>query len=162
MAAGHCTDVDVQVASDANSIPDVATIRDWVSRAVSAGAGCRDATLEVSVRIVDEAEMRALNLEYRDRDRSTNVLSFPADPIDGLPADVPVSLGDIVVCAPVVERQAREQAKTIEAHWGHMLVHGTLHLLGYDHIIPAEADAMEALELRILSQHGIADPYTLV
>jgi len=161
MTAGQRTDVDIQVASDAKSIPDDTTIRDWVVTAVAAGGGSSKSTLEVSVRVVDEAEMQALNFEYRNRDASTNVLSFPAEPIDALPADVPASLGDIVVCAPVVERQAREQGKSIDAHWGHMLVHGTLHLLGFDHIIPSDAAAMEALELRILSQRGIADPYTL-
>ena len=161
MTAGQSTDVDVQVASNADGIPDDAEIRDWVIRTIAAAGDCRDGSLEVSVRIVDEAEMQSLNLEYRGRDASTNVLSFPGEPLESLPADMPKSLGDVVVCAPVVGREAREQGKSAEAHWGHMLVHGVLHLLGHDHIIPADAEAMEALEVRILSQHGIADPYTL-
>ena len=151
----------MQVASAAGGIPREAVIRGWVLDAIAAHGALDSAASEVSVRVVDEAEMRQLNGDYRNRDTSTNVLSFPAGPIGGLPLDAPSSLGDIVVCAPVVAREAREQGKPAAAHWAHMLVHGTLHLLGYDHVEPEQADEMEALELRILSQRGLENPHTL-
>ena len=150
-------DIDIQVASDAGDIPSVDLIRTWVDRAAVA-AGQRDAAT-VSVRIVDEAEMQTLNREYRDQDKVTNVLSFPAGDIDGLPPEETGPLGDIVVCAGVVAREAGEQGKALADHWGHMVVHGTLHLLGYDHVSEPDAAAMEGLEREILTGLGIADPY---
>lgn len=131
----------------------------WVTRAVVEAAQVANA--EVSLRVVDAEEMRALNREYRDQDKPTNVLSFPAGRVEGMPDDAPVLLGDVVVCASVVHEEAAAQAKSDEDHWAHMLVHGTLHLLGYDHIADDEAAAMEALETRILESHGVADPYKM-
>jgi probable rRNA maturation factor len=149
--------VDVQVASDAAGIPASEDIRDWVERAVQAVNPGRDA--DVSVRIVDEQEMQALNRNYRDQDKPTNVLAFPAGDAGFVPpGEVPL-LGDIVVCAGVVAREADEQGKPPGHHWSHMLVHGTLHLLGHDHVTDSQAQAMEALERRILDSLGIADPY---
>jgi probable rRNA maturation factor len=110
----------------------------------------------VSVRIVDTEEGQALNLQYRGRDYATNVLSFPVE----LPPGVNLPLiGDLVICAPVVAREAAEQGKKPADHWAHLTIHGTLHLLGYDHIDEAEAETMEALETRVLAGLGIADPY---
>jgi len=149
--------VDLQVASDAAGIPSIDSVRGWVELTVRATDPARDA--EVSVRIVDEPEMRALNRQYRDQDKPTNVLAFPAgDAGFALPGEIPL-LGDVVVCAGVVAREAQEQGKPLEHHWAHMLVHGTLHLLGHDHVDAAEAASMEALETRILESLGIADPY---
>ena len=149
--------VDVQLASDAAGIPSIDTVQGWVESAVRATDSERGA--EVSVRIVDEPEMRALNREYRDQDKPTNVLAFPAgDSGFAPPGEMPL-LGDIVVCAGVVAREADEQGKPLEYHWAHMLVHGTLHLLGYDHVGEEQAETMEALERRILDELGIADPY---
>ncbi|MEL7044516.1 MAG: rRNA maturation RNase YbeY [Pseudomonadota bacterium] len=126
-----------------------------VSTALAATeAGTADA--EISLRLVDEEEMRELNGRYRDRDYATNVLSFPAELPDVV--DLPL-LGDIVICAPVVHREATEQGKARDAHWDHMLVHGVLHLLGYDHVEDGEAELMESLERRILASLGHADPY---
>jgi probable rRNA maturation factor len=119
------------------------------------GARRRKAT-EVAIRIVDADEGRALNLQYRGRDYATNVLSFPADLPPGL--NLPL-IGDLVICAPVVAREAAEQGKKPADHWAHLTIHGTLHLLGYDHIEEAEAEAMEGLETRVLAGLGIADPY---
>ena len=150
--------VDVQFASDAAGIPSIDTVQAWVESTVRATDPGRVA--EVSVRIVDEAEMRALNREYRDQDKPTNVLAFPAgDAGFALPGQIPL-LGDIVVCAGVVAREADEQGKPLEHHWAHMLVHGTLHLLGYDHVGEEQAGTMEAIERRILDEFGIADPYS--
>jgi probable rRNA maturation factor len=149
--------VDVQYACDDDTAPEIATVEFWIASAIEASGNKSDA--EVSVRIVDSDEIRALNRDYRGKDRPTNVLSFPAGEVAGLPAEVPVLLGDIVVCASVVRDEATEQGKTLADHWAHMLVHGTLHLLGYDHEADTDAAEMEALEARILSEHGLADPY---
>jgi len=144
--------IDVECASADPAIPGAPSMRRWVRAAL----GAEHAAAELSVRIVDEAEMRELNDRYRHRDYATNVLSFRAE----LPAGVDVPLlGDIVICAPVVNREAAEQHKTSRAHWAHMLVHGTLHLLGHDHERAREAAAMEALEKRILSGLKFPDPY---
>ncbi len=150
-------DIDIQVASIASDVPAVDAIRTWVER--TAEAAGRPDPAAVAVRIVDEAEMQTLNRDYRGQDKVTNVLSFPAGSIEGLPPEESGPLGDIVVCAGVVAREAGEQAKAVEDHWGHMVVHGTLHLLGYDHISEPDAAAMERLEREILAGLGIADPY---
>ena len=151
------TYVDVQVACDDPDIPESAEITRWVTAAVAA-AGSNDAAVEVSVRIVDRGESQALNATFRQQDKPTNVLSFPAD-TRGTPDGEPRLLGDVVVSAPVVGAEAREQGKPAASHWAHMLVHGTLHLLGFDHEQQSEARRMEALEVRILAAQGIADPY---
>lgn len=157
MTADGNLNVDVQLAASGDDIPDAATIRKWIRLAVDSAGVSGD--FEVSVRIVDHDEMEALNRRYRDRDRPTNVLSFPAGRLAGLPVDEPGPLGDIVVCAGVVSDEAAKQQKPVAEHWAHMLVHGTLHLLGYDHEAADEAREMEALEARILGSSGIKDPY---
>ncbi len=153
--------IDIQMASTVDSVPDEKAIQAWLDDVVeSAGDGTNR---EISVRIVDEEEGRALNNQYRQQDKATNVLSFPAVGADevGLPPELSQALGDIVICGPVVEREAVEQNKEIASHWAHLLVHGALHLLGYDHETDEEADVMEELETRILATRGIADPYAV-
>ncbi len=135
-------------------VPAPASFARWVREAL---AGRRRPGL-VSIRIVDEDEGRALNRDYRQRDYPTNVLSFRADPLPK-GAKGPHLLGDLVLCAPVVAREAREQGKRPADHWAHLTVHGTLHLIGFDHVEPAEAERMEAREVGILARLGIADPY---
>ncbi len=144
--------VDVDNASGDDGVPDPSIVHRWVTAALADHPG--DA--ELAVRIVDEAESAALNSHYRHKPGPTNVLSFPAE----LPevVDVPL-LGDLVICAPVVAREAREQGKGADAHWAHMLVHGTLHLLGYDHVDEDGARRMEALETRIITGLGFPPPY---
>ena len=149
--------VEVQRANPDIIAPDDDFIRAWVTRALEAAAATPG--VEVSVRIVAEDEMRALNRDYRDKDKPANVLSFPAGQVTGLPEAEPMPIGDIVVCADVVSNEAAEQGKAPPDHWAHMLVHGTLHLLGFDHEADAEAAAMETLESRILAEQGVADPY---
>ena len=149
--------VEVQRANPEITAPDEDFIHAWVARAVEAVA--ENPHVDVSVRIVDAGEMQLLNRDYRDKDKPTNVLSFPAGPVTGLPAVEPVPIGDIVICADVVRNEAAEQARSAADHWAHMLVHGSLHLLGFDHEVETEAAAMEALETRILAAHGVADPY---
>jgi probable rRNA maturation factor len=120
--------IDIESNSQSRQIPPLADLEYWISAALQSQE-FEDA--EVSVYIVDEDEGQELNAQYRGKDYPTNVLSFPADIAEEV--GVPL-LGDLVVCAPVVEREAQEQGKTLQAHWAHMLVHGTLHLLGFDHI----------------------------
>jgi probable rRNA maturation factor len=144
--------IDIDVACDAGLVPAEENLRRWISAALPA----RERDFEVSVRLVEEEEIRTLNSTYRHKDYATNVLSFPADLPDELALPL---LGDIVVCAQVVKREANEQGKTVDAHWAHMLVHGTLHLLGYDHIEEEEALEMEALETTIITGLGFDPPY---
>ena len=154
---GNDLSVDVRVACDDVNAPGRALIARWVRTALEeAGAAVRG---EVSVKIVGLDEMRAINLGYRGQDKPTNVLSFAGGPVDGLPVEAAPILGDIAVCAAVVAEEAVQQNKTLEDHWAHMIVHGTLHLLGFDHVDDAGAGEMEALEARILRREGIADPY---
>jgi probable rRNA maturation factor len=135
-------------------LPAPASFRRWVEAALRGARRRKDA--ELSIRIVDAVEGRALNRDYRGKDYATNVLSCPAE----LPPGVPLPLiGDLAICAPVVEREAAEQGKRPRDHWAHLTIHGVLHLLGYDHTEEAEAEAMEALETRILAGLGIPDPY---
>lgn len=146
--------LSVGYAVPRKGVPSSPSFREWVEAALR-GARRRKAT-ELSIRIVDAKEGRALNRDYRGKDYATNVLSFPAELPPGL--NLPL-MGDLVICAPVVVREAAEQSKPARHHWAHMTVHGVLHLLGYDHIEDAEAEQMEALETRILAGLGIADPY---
>jgi probable rRNA maturation factor len=144
--------IDVQVGGTRSGLPGVAKFRHW---ARSALAG-RRREAELSIRIVDAAESRALNRRYRGKDQPTNVLAFPAE----LPPELELPLlGDLVICREVVEAEAAAQAKPPDAHWAHMVVHGTLHLVGYDHESDAEAATMEALEAEILGELGWPDPY---
>jgi probable rRNA maturation factor len=151
--------VDIQIACDDPGIPPEAEIHRWIEDAIR-GCGQPDAgDVEVAVRIVDAGEIQSLNHLYRERDKATNVLSFPAGELEGLPHDASRSLGDVVVCASVVAAEANEQDKQLADHWGHMLVHGMLHLLGFDHQTDAEAAQMEALETEILAARNVTDPF---
>lgn len=144
--------VDIQCET-VEPIPDEDDIRRWIGAAL---LGQRDADTEISLRLVDVDEMSRLNATWRHKSGPTNVLSFPAE----LPPELNLPLlGDVVICAPVVAREAREQGKSPEAHWAHMAVHGTLHLLGYDHVDEQEALAMESLETAILARLHYPCPY---
>jgi probable rRNA maturation factor len=146
--------LDLQLALDATGyqLPDEEQIRQWLSKALEGHM----AAAEVTVRIVDEVESEQLNQQYRHKQGPTNVLSFPFE--SDLPMEVPL-LGDIVICAPVVAREALEQHKDPLSHWAHMLIHGTLHLLGFDHDTDSDADAMEQQEIWIMQHLGFTNPY---
>ena len=149
-------DVAVAYAIPRTGIPAAISFRRWATAALAG----RIREADLAIRIVDESEGRALNRPYRGKDYATNVLSFPAELPEGLPEDFHMPLlGDLVICAPVVAREAREQGKSPAAHYAHLTVHGTLHLLGWDHDDDREAEAMEQLEREILDALGIADPY---
>jgi probable rRNA maturation factor len=153
------TRVDVQLACDDPDVPDADRIHEWVSSALAAAELTPSGKYDVSVRVVDVAEMRALNRDFRDKDKPTNVLSFPGGDVAGLPSEETRVLGDVVICANIVRDEAAEQNKSLADHWAHMLVHGTLHLLGYDHISEEQATEMEGLEVSILTRLGVRDPY---
>ena len=145
--------IDLQIACEQESgLPTAEQIEQWATAAVQPQSD----EMEMTVRIVDEAESHALNLNYRGKDRPTNVLSFPFECPDEV--ELPL-LGDLVICRQVVEREAQEQDKPVMAHWAHMVVHGSLHLLGYDHIEDDEAEEMESLETQIMIGLGFVDPY---
>lgn len=156
--------VDRQLATGVQPLPSTDQLTLWVNHVlahphISNGTLATKPSLhqaELSIRIVDEEESQTLNRDYRQKNKPTNVLSFPAELPDIV--DLPL-LGDLVICAPVVEQEAQEQHKTSHAHWAHMVIHGTLHLLGYDHIDAQEADEMEAIETDILATLGIDCPY---
>ena len=158
MTAAATLEIDIEVACDDRGVPDESKLRHWIKAALD-GADYEYERVEIAVRVANSAEMQSLNAEYRGSDKPTNVLSFPSGAIEGLPPDEGNVLGDIVVCAPIVAAEAKAQRKTLDDHWAHMLVHGTLHLLGIDHESDAEADKMEALETAILARLGIANPY---
>jgi probable rRNA maturation factor len=151
-------DVAVSYAAPRAGLPAAVSFRRWVAAALDG----RIREADLAVRIVGAREGRALNRHYRGKDYATNVLSFPADIADGvkLPKGVKLPLlGDIVLCAPVVAREAKEQKKPLAAHYAHLTVHGALHLLGWDHQDAREAECMEQLEREILAGLGIGDPY---
>ena len=144
--------VDLQIESTASELPTGEQLQTWTEAALRDHQG----PAELTLRLVDSEESQQLNHVYRGKDKPTNVLSFPAD----LPPDIDVPLlGDIIVCAPVVYTEAKQQTKPLMAHWAHMVVHGCLHLLGHDHINDSDAEKMENLEVEILAGMGFANPY---
>jgi probable rRNA maturation factor len=162
-------DVTVQYATRRAGVPHASSLAQWANRAFVAGAARTKAhAWPLTIRVVGAAESRVLNRTYRGKDKPTNVLSFPAESTIAIPGqrraaratiEEPMPLGDLAICAPVVAREAREQGKNLRAHWAHMVVHGVLHLLGYDHENDRDAEAMESREVKILSQFGYANPY---
>lgn len=153
--------LEVDNVSTCSRIPDEDHFQQWVHSTIAA-LNSSDKQRHIAIRIVDEEESAQLNKEYRGKDKPTNVLSFPSN----LPADLLAQLpdhplGDLVICASVVEQEAQVQQKELENHWAHMVIHGTLHLAGYDHQVDAEAEIMESLEIQILSTLNIDDPYQI-
>ena len=146
--------IDIQLALDPTGyvLPSETDMRTWITSVLEG----RMPAAELTIRIVDEVESEQLNQQYRHKEGATNVLSFPFEA--DVPMEVPL-LGDIVICAPVVAREALEQHKEVLSHWAHMIIHGTLHLLGYDHVADAEAVAMEQQEVDLMQQLGFSNPY---
>lgn len=163
MAVAEEVTVDVQLALDEGSaayVPGTKQIQQWTAVAIDAGSQKKIAGAQITVRIVEEKEICQLNENFRHKTGATNVLSFPFMPPLGIPADEMLnSLGDLAVCAAVVNKEASEQRKENIAHWAHMIIHGTLHLLGYDHQGDEEAFEMESLEKKVMLELGFPDPY---
>ena len=143
----------VDNVSSESMVPEDAAITQWARAAME---GYENEANEVDVRIVDEPAIAELNRRFRNKAEATNVLSFPFEDPPGVHSGL---LGDVVICAPVVCREAQRQGKQVMAHWAHMLVHGIMHLRGYDHEKPKEAQAMEGMEARILTRLGFPNPY---
>jgi len=144
--------IEIQTIYQSEGQPEPEQIQRWVDAALE---GYQPDT-EIVVRIVDEQESAELNEQYRHKPGPTNILSFPVEVPDGIELDL---LGDLVICAPVLEKEALEQHKVLADHWAHIIVHGVLHLLGYDHIDEAEAELMESKEIAILDTLNISNPY---
>ena len=158
--------VDVSEATPSHDTgferPSDESLGRWVRIALEDGAVLPGCDIEVAILLADKATVRRMNRDYRGKDRPTNVLSFAAGDVAGLPPDAPKPLGDIVLCAEVIVAEAAEQGKEIANHWAHLCVHGALHLAGFDHESDADAELMEALEITILGKMGITDPYSAI
>ena len=146
--------IDRQCQIEDTDLPSEEQLTQWVSATLAE----RMDTGELSIRIVSAQESQQLNSDYRGKDKPTNVLSFPFEVPEGIELDL---LGDLVICAEVVAREAQEQDKPLLHHWAHMVIHGTLHLLGFDHIKSDEAEEMETIERKILAALDIPDPYQI-
>jgi probable rRNA maturation factor len=156
-------DVLIEAGDWASALPDAETLVELAIRAACEGVGNVPLGSEVSVLLTDDAHQRVLNRDWRGQDKPTNVLSFPGDDAEGLPADTgqhaPLLLGDIAVAFETTCNEARDQHKSLADHFFHLVVHGMLHVLGFDHETPAQADEMEPLEIEVLAGLGVASPY---
>lgn len=165
--ANPAGEISIQFATARKGVPHSRSLRQWAAsalRGIPVTAGLRKELrngVSLAIRIVGAAESRRLNAAWRGKDKPTNVLSFPSG-LAGSQQTVagdPFPLGDLVICAPVVAREAREQGKSLQAHWAHMVVHGVLHLLGYDHEVARDAGFMEAREMSLMAKFGYPNPY---
>lgn len=149
--------IDLQLAcSSSQALPEREQITAWVRTTLIKVSDNDNRETELTVRIVDADESQSLNHQYRDKNKPTNVLSFPFQNPPGITLPL---LGDLIICKEVVEKEAKEQNKPLISHWAHMLIHGTLHLLGYDHIDDNEAEQMERIETELMISLGFDDPY---
>ncbi len=148
-------ELELDIAEGIDGVPSVKEFTGWILEALNSAGYDKD-TAELSIMVVSEKVSQTLNNQYRHKDKPTNVLSFPADIPDFVGSAL---LGDLVICASVVEAEAAEQNKDLIAHWAHMTVHGCLHLLGFDHIDDEDAEEMEALEVEILHSLSYDNPY---
>ncbi|NOQ36457.1 MAG: rRNA maturation RNase YbeY [Methylococcaceae bacterium] len=144
--------LEIQVASDSKALPDKSQFQNWVDTVLIDP----DENTEIVIRIVDETESASLNQQYRHKNGATNVLSFPFEAPEHISTFL---LGDLVICAPVIEQQAIDQQKPLDHHWAHIVIHGVLHLCGYDHLDETEAEEMEAKEIAFLKKLTISNPY---
>jgi len=151
--------IDIQNTIDSNQIPDIEEMQSWIVCALSK-VDAKFEHPEITVRIVSIEESQQLNLEYRGKDKPTNVLSFPFETPEMIPLEeLDELLGDLVICEKVVQQEAIDQNKPLQSHWAHLIIHGLLHLLGYDHMEEQQAQQMELLEIHIMQELGFEDPY---
>lgn len=144
--------LDMQIATESSDYPSEQQFQRWVDTVLTDPG--QDS--EIVIRLVDAAEMAGLNQQFRRKSGPTNILSFPFEAPEGVELDL---LGDLVICVPLIAQEARQQHKLPEHHWAHITIHGILHLLGYDHIVEADAEEMETLEIKFLNILNIANPY---
>lgn len=148
----------LQVATKTASLPTPAQFKLWIKSVLTfPGQTLRAKAFQLAIRLVDEPEIQSLNHQYRGKNKPTNILSFSPDP--DIQSLYPSQLGDLIICAPLVEKEAMEQGKKILDHWAHLVIHGTLHLLGHDHEKPEEASVMEGIEIELLAGWKIPNPY---
>ncbi|TPH12522.1 rRNA maturation RNase YbeY [Litorilituus lipolyticus] len=147
--------LDIQLACSDNNLPSNEDFQLWVDSALSAAINS-ESSHELTIRVVDRAEIQQLNSQYRHKDKTTNVLSFPFEVPEGVELNL---LGDLIICSQVVADEAKSQNKALFDHWAHMVIHGCLHLVGFDHISDTDAQEMESLEIAILTKLGIDNPY---
>ena len=155
------THICLQIAVDGHEIPSTEQIQQWSDKAIVVGGAEAKRSLNMTVRIVSEVESQDLNMRFCGQNKPTNVLAFPFDGSELSTEAGANELGDLAICITVVEREAAEQSKSTESHLAHMVVHGTLHLLGYDHLNDADAEAMESREREAMQSLGFQDPYQL-
>jgi probable rRNA maturation factor len=153
--------VDIQIACENYNVPSKEDFETWIMLSMRNIDFILEQDFEIGVRVVNESESKRLNKQYRKINQSTNILSFFSGMDDNIrwSKTIPKPLGDLVICAPVIEREAIEQGKELFAHWAHMIVHGMLHLVGFDHAVEHEANEMESLEVDILEELGFPNPY---
>lgn len=166
-AAPHSVQLDVEFGVVRTGVPATKRLQLWSQAAYEVhhaahthGRKRAVRPVQVSLRMVGAAESRKLNREWRGEDHATNVLSFPAGEMPEVTGELP-TLGDLAICVPIVKREAQQQGKSMEAHWAHLVIHGVLHLLGYDHEVKRDAQLMEACEVAILDSLGFANPYDI-
>jgi len=153
--------VDIQIACENYNVPSKEDFETWIMLSIRNIDFILEQDFEIGIRVVNESESKRLNKQYRKINQSTNILSFFSSMDDNIrwSKTIPKPLGDLVICAPVIEREAIEQGKELFAHWAHMIVHGMLHLVGFDHAVEHEANEMESLEVDILEELGFSNPY---
>lgn len=147
--------IDIQNACDPQELPSAELFQQWVDAVLTT---VTEQQFELTIRLVNIAESQQLNKQYRDKDKPTNVLSFPFEVPEGIELNL---LGDLVICTQVVEQEAKAQNKALFDHWAHMVIHGCLHLVGYDHINDTDANEMEAIEVKVLAKLAISNPYDI-
>lgn len=151
-------ELDLQIAGEDDDVPEPGQMEKWLSATLQHANYHADVSLpiEITIRIVEPQESQELNATYRHKNNPTNVLSFPFESPDDVPLQL---LGDLVICAAIVKREAQDQGKSLESHWAHMVIHGCLHLLGFDHMETEDTEKMETLEIAIMADLGYSDPY---
>ena len=151
--------LDLQNVIDSKQIPDLSNMKKWISATLE-NLNANFNQPEVTIRVVSLAESQELNHQYRDKNQPTNVLSFPFEVPEMIPVeDFAEFLGDLVICEDIIVQEAKEQKKSLESHWAHMIIHGLLHLVGFDHITAKDAEEMEGIEVKVLAELGFANPY---
>lgn len=149
-------DIDLQVACSQTELPTKEQLQLWVDTALNEVITTPQRSFELTIRIVNSEESQQLNKQYRDKDKPTNVLSFPFEVPEGIELNL---LGDLIICIEVMKQEAQEQNKALFDHWAHLVIHGCLHLVGFDHISDTDALEMESIEITILEKLGINNPY---